>query len=248
MTFPHIHIIGAGKLGRTLSVQLTNREVPHTLHYRTFNKDLCGLIYCCVPEDAIADVASQLTLNPDSILLHASGSMGLEVLHPHTRRIGCLHPIQSFPGPEISIPKTIPATFQCNPAEHEYLWPTIQWFAGLLGFELYHYTGSRLNYHTAAVISGNFATILLHQAANLLVKEGLSIRDACQLLQPLATTSIANAHKGTLADVLTGPISRQQDALLETQANNLSFDPDLQALYNLMVKIAAKSQEHTTDS
>ena len=247
MTHPHIHIIGAGKLGRTLSVLLTTREISHTLHMRDFPSTLSGLIYCCVPEDAIQSVAEQLVLDQHSILLHASGSLGLEILNPHTHRIGCLHPIQSFPGPEISIPTIIPATFQCHPEEYEYLWPTIQWFAELVGFELYHYTGSRLNYHTAAVISGNFATILLHQAASLLVKEGMSLKDACQLLQPLAITSIANGHKGSLSDVLTGPIARQQDALIQTQATNLSFDKDLQDLYHLMVKIAAKSRGNSSD-
>ena len=240
MTHPHIHIIGAGKLGRTLSILLSNRSITHTLHRRDFPSDLSGFIYCCVPEDMIGVVANQLQLDRQSILVHASGSMGLDVLHPHTRHIGCLHPIQSFPGPETSIPTVIPATFQCHPEDHAYLWPIIQWFANLVGFELYHYTGSRLNYHTAAVISGNFATILLHQAASLLVKEGLSLEDACRLLQPLATTSIANAHKGSLSDVLTGPIAREQQTLLQVQAQNLSFDPDLQELYNLMVKIAKR--------
>ena len=230
------HIIGQGKLGRSIAALCSKNGLAYQLWGRQDKYHLEGVVYICVPEDQISTVAQQIEFGP--IVLHSSGSLGLEALHPH-QKIGCLHPVQSFVNPTIALPETrIPATFQGD----ETLLKSIQPFIDACGFHIFPYHGSRLSYHTAAVISGNFATILFHQAVSLLCEEGMHFDDACALLLPLAQQSLENAPKGTLAEVLTGPIARGQYPLINTQLHNLQqHHPHLAPLYDIMTKIGLNS-------
>ena len=234
------HIIGTGRLGRSLSRILTQKSVPHTLHGRSFPTHCTGIVYICVSEHAIATVAKRLEYHRDVIVLHASGSLGLEVFPDHTANIGCLHPIQSFPGPEIGLPSIIPTTLLCgdkvSPADKQ----SIMEFAMLLGYTVHPFKGSRLAYHTAAVLSGNMTTVLFSLAKEVLIREGYSDGEAGELLYALADHSLTNAKTGSLVDVLTGPIARNQEAVLSAQHNALQWDSDIQELYKTFVKVSKK--------
>ena len=192
------HIIGTGRLGGSLSKILTQKSVPHTLHGRSFPAHFTGIVYICVSESAIPMVAKRLEYHSNIIVLHASGSLGVEVFPDHTANIGCLHPIQSFPGPEIGLPSIIPATLLCgeevSPADKQ----SIMEFALQLGYTVHPFKGSRLAYHTAAVLSGNMTTVLFTLAKEVLIREGYSDVEAGELLYALADHSLANTKTGSL--------------------------------------------------
>ena len=109
-----------------------------------------------------------------------------------------------------------------------------------LGFTVYPFMGNRLAYHTAAVLSGNFTTILFSLAKEVLNREGYSDEMAAALLYPLADQSLSNAKHGLLKEVLTGPIARKQSSLIDAQRENLIWDTDLSDLYAQFVKLANK--------
>ena len=109
-----IHIIGQGRLGRSLAYILDRQSIPHTTYGRTFPSKMNGLVYICVSESAIGEVVKNLTYHSDVCVIHASGAIGLDVFPTSETHVACLHPIQSFPGPEIHIPNTIPATLECG--------------------------------------------------------------------------------------------------------------------------------------
>ena len=233
-----IHIVGQGRLGRSLGAILTKESIEHSIYGRSFPSHMNGLIYICVPEIAIADVAQQIEYHPDVCVLHASGSLGLEVFPIQEANIACLHPIQSFPGPEVHIPDSIPATLQYGIHISDGAQANIRSLTRSLGFSIYPFLGNRLAYHTAAVISGNFTTILFSLAKEILQREGYSDDIAANLLFSLANQSLSKATQGSLQDVLTGPISRGQSALLDAQKEALDWDPELSKLYDQFVKLA----------
>lgn len=235
-----IHIIGQGRLGLSLETILTHRSIPHTIHDRSFPSRLNGLVYICVPEVAIADVTKNIEYHSDVCVLHASGSIGLEVFPIQEANIGCLHPIQSFPGPQVHIPESIPATLQYGTHISDGAQTDILTFTKWLGFTVYPFLGNRLAYHTAAVLSGNFTTILFSLAKEVLKREGYSDEMAANLLYPLASQSLSNSTHGSLKEVLTGPIAREQSSILEAQKKELRWDPELSRLYEQFVKLAAK--------
>jgi len=226
-----ITIIGKGKLGRSVSYLLNKNSVKHSLLGRKVSYPCAGLVYICVPESQITTVAR--TITDADIVLHSSGSIGIEVLGNH-KYVGCLHPIMTFPGPEIAMPEgEIPATFvgSTNINDH------IRAFVTQLGFSLYPYSGAKNIYHSASVISGNFSTILLHAAATILAQEGVSYQDALKMVYPLALQSLQNAPRGTLHRVLTGPISRNETELLKEHIDALKIkNPELSELYKNFIQ------------
>ena len=209
-----IHIIGQGRLGLSLATILNQQSIPYTIHDRSFPSKLSGLVYICVPEITIADVAKQIEYHPDVCVLHASGSIGLEVFPVQEGNIGCLHPIQSFPGPQVHIPESIPATVLYGTHISNSAKTDILTFIKWVGFTVYPFTGNRLAYHTAAVLSGNFTTILFSLAKEVLKREGYSDEIASNLLYSLANQSLSNSTHGSLEEVLTGPIARGQTSIL----------------------------------
>jgi len=233
-----IHIIGKGKLGRSLSAILQRSHIPHALYGRDFPHHLQGIVYICVSEDLIESVAHTLSYHKDCVVVHASGTLGLDVFPPHALEVGCLHPIQSFPGPEVHLPSSVPATLLSHEQASLDSINKMKQLAHCLEFSLYPFIGNRLTYHTAAVLSGNFTTILFSLATELLIKEGYSGKQASELLYSLAAQSLENASKGTLEEVLTGPIARQQKDVLQKQQQNLSWDPLLEQLYDTFVDVA----------
>ena len=73
-------------------------------------------------------------------------------------------------------------------------------------------------------MAGNYATGLLHMAAELLVHAGMEEQQAREALYPLARTSLDNAVDHSLSDALTGPISR---------GDTESIEAHLEAMLNL---------------
>ena len=199
-----------------------------------------GIIYICVPETSVIEVTKKIEYCKDVCVLHASGSLGLEVFPNRHGNIACLHPIQSFPGPDVHIPQSIPATLELGPNMTDTAKANIMTFSEWLGFTVYPFMGNRLPYHTAAVLSGNFTTILFSLAKEILMREGYTDSMAADLLYSLASQSLANSTHGSLKDVLTGPLSRGQTSIIETQIEQLAWDPDLAKLYEQFVLLANK--------
>ena len=221
----NITIIGQGKLGSSISALLQMSKTPHQLLGRQEQYHCSGLVYICVPESQIKVVSSKI--QGAEIVLHSAGSLDAEILAPHVCR-GVLHPIMSFSDPEIALPSApIPSTLsglENNPdAEAK-----VTSFAQKIGFQIYPYQGSRALYHSAAVISGNFATILLHAGASVLESQGMDYQAALNILQPLALQSVQNANKGSLTEVLSGPLARDEQQTIQKQIEELRpFAPSL---------------------
>ena len=221
----NITIIGQGKLGSSISALLQMSKTPHQLLGRQEQYHCSGLVYICVPESQIKVVSNKI--QGAEIVLHSAGSLDAEILAPHVRR-GVLHPIMSFSNPEIALPSApIPSTLsglENNPdAEAK-----VTSFAQKIGFQIYPYQGSRALYHSAAVISGNFATILLHAGASVLESQGMDYQAALNILQPLALQSVQNANKGSLTQVLSGPLARDEQQTIQKQIEELRpFAPSL---------------------
>jgi len=111
--------------------------------------------------------------------------------------------------------------------------------AEALGFQSFSFNGDRRIYHAAAVISGNFATVLLAQAAQLLATQGIPLSDARAILAPLAARSIENAALSDPKDVLTGPIARGDRSVIQGHIDAIaSAAPELSSLYDSMLASA----------
>lgn len=203
-----IGIVGRGRLGRSLArllevggtrVDLVGRE----------RAPVAQVVLLCVPDDRIAEAARALPAGP--IVLHASGTAPVERLEPHRPR-GSFHPLMTFPGPDRLPDLTgVPAAVAGDPEALE----AARWLAGRLGMRAIEVSGDRRLYHASAVIAGNFATVLLAEAARVLAAAGVPLEDAPGLLAPLALQSLRNAALDGPAGSLTGPVARGDEGTLQ---------------------------------
>lgn len=212
-----IAIVGPGRLGKSLTILW--RRVGHsvTLTGRNDVPTPADVTVLTVPDREIANAAQRLPFT-SSPVLHTSGACELDVLAPHSPA-GSLHPLMTFPGPDVAIPELggVAAAVAGHPKAIE----VARALATDLGMRPFHVPGDRRLYHAAAVIAGNFASVLLLEAARVLEQAGVPPDQARAVLAPLAVRSIVNAAaSGPMA--LTGPAIRGDDAVLDAHRTALA--------------------------
>jgi predicted short-subunit dehydrogenase-like oxidoreductase (DUF2520 family) len=226
-------IVGPGRLGRSVATLLERRQVPVQLVGRHDRIPPAAITYLTVPDREIGEAAARVPKG--GVVLHASGASDVEVLRPH-EKAGSLHPLMTFPGPEIALPSgVIPAAIAGDPEAVT----AARKLAELIGFVPFEVQGDRALYHAAAVTAGNFATVLLHQACTMLAAAGVPLADAPGLLAPLALNSIHNAALFGAAATLTGPVARGDEISIQGHQAALSAFPEhTRAVYGALLTAA----------
>lgn len=219
-------IVGPGRLGRSAAQILHSKAQHFQLIGRGQAIPKAGVTWLTVPDREVMSAAQGVP--PGGVLLHASGALETEVLRPHAQ-VGSLHPLMTFPGPEIGMPAgpMIPAAVAGDRVAIE----AATTLAETLGFTPFEVSGDRRLYHAAAVTAGNFATTLMLHAGAMLSGAGVPTDQARFLLAPLAIASIKNATQHG-AHALTGPIARGDEQVIDSHLDALaSLDPELNRLY-----------------
>ncbi len=229
-----IGIIGPGRLGRSLATLLEAAGRKVELAGRADPVPDTSILMLTVPDRAITAVSK--TVPRGRILLHCSGACEVEVLRPHTPA-GSLHPLMTFPGPEIVLPDLtdVPAAVAGDPEAVE----VGRGIAQSLGMRAFEVQGDRRLYHASAVMAGNFATVLLAEAARVLAAAGVDPEEAPSVLAPLALQSLRNARSNP-ARSLTGPVARGDLSVLAGHREALlaAGFTDLEALYETLTERA----------
>ena len=231
-----IAIIGRGRLGRTLHHLLPTGGVDVALVGRSEAVPAADALVLAVPDRAIADLAAAVAV-PGVVLLHCSGAADVDVLRPH-RPAGSFHPLMTFPGPEVAIPDLagVPAAVAGDEAALD----VARAIAAALGMHPVMVPGDRRLYHAAAVIAGNFATVLLAEATDVLVAAGVDRALAPRMLAPLALQSLRNAADDP-GHALTGPAVRGDDQVIDAHLAALEAAglEGARVLYHLLTRRAA---------
>jgi predicted short-subunit dehydrogenase-like oxidoreductase (DUF2520 family) len=181
------------------------------------------------PDAAVADVAAAVTPVPGTVVLHMSGSLGLDVLAPHVRRAS-LHPLMPLPSPEVGrVRLRSGITF------------------AVAGDELASVLGRRLGgrcieidddhravYHAAACMASNHLVALFGQVERVAAAAGLGV-DA---FMDLAAAALADVADLGPAAALTGPAARGDDATVARHRRALA--PEELAGYDAGVALARR--------
>jgi predicted short-subunit dehydrogenase-like oxidoreductase (DUF2520 family) len=219
--FESVHVIGTGRAGGAIRARLVERGLDVTAG-RQPGPD-AELIVLCVPDSAIADVASNLVVGP--WIAHVSGATRLAALDPHELRFS-VHPLQTLTrdrGPE-----QLDGAWGAVSAESPEAMARARWLADTLGLQPFEVPDAdRTLYHAAAVIGGNFLVTLHDVAARLLAEVGAP--EAA--IVPLMTRTIENGFD------LTGPIARGDWTTVDAHLAALEQrDPDLVPLYRALAE------------
>ncbi len=252
-----IVMIGAGKLATHLGLALHKQGLNILQVYNrapgkgqklaarigaTFTDDIleintgADLYILAVSDSYLDDLASVLQLK-DRLVVHASGTVSMEILAPISSNTGVFYPVQTFSQNRRIDFRKIPVCIEGNSAD------TVEKLTGLaqkLTRSVYSLdTEKRRMLHLAAVFASNFTNFIYAISEELLKEQDISFK----LLEPLILQTAGNVRFGHLLESQTGPAVRGDLNVLGKHHELLAGHPDYLEIYKL---ISANIIKHTS--
>lgn len=181
----------------------------------------------CVSDDVLPE-AQTAYAGKGPLVVHTSGSTGMDVLATAGNETGVLYPLQTFTkGVEMSyeqFPFLVEGSTEKAAAQLKHL-------AGKISSEV-HLVNSqqRRKIHVAAVFACNFSNHLSAIADRLMQESGLTF----DLLRPLVEETTRKLREMPPLNAQTGPAVRNDMTTIEMHMEALGNQPEEQELYRLL--------------
>jgi predicted short-subunit dehydrogenase-like oxidoreductase (DUF2520 family) len=244
---PRVVVVGVGRLGSAICVQLRKAGWPVTVRTQSpagrrqakrlglaeadaaamSGADLCLLT---VPDAAVGPVARAVAplLGKTTGLVHCAGALTLEALQPAAARrpTGSFHPLVSVTGPETPLAGHSVAIA----TRSRVLAPLLGRLAEALGLRPLRVPESgRAAYHAGAAMVASGLVSLLDAAITAWRAAGVPEREATAALAALMRSALAGAELiGTVA-AFTGPVVRGDAEVVRAHVRGLP--PDVLPIY-----------------
>ena len=225
-------LVPAGVLGRNRKPEhrLWEAEGIPVLDNPAMLPEKCILILA-VPDDAIAPLAQSLA-KPNRLLIHTSGSVGMEELGGGLA--GVLYPLQSFHADQTPAWESIPLFLEWKEEADASI---LQHLAGLLGGPAQALTSDqRRKLHLAAVFANNFPTHLAALANQYLQSNNLNFK----WLMPLIQQTLERLATHDPEHIQTGPARRGDGKTVAKHLDMLAENPEVATLYRQISQSIAK--------
>ncbi|HLT73153.1 MAG TPA: DUF2520 domain-containing protein [Cyclobacteriaceae bacterium] len=215
---------------RKKSRQLVNRlyqaEVKDSLD---FSDSGAEVILLTVADDAIEEVAANIVMPPDAILVHTSGSTPLSALDKAgTPNTGVIYPLQTFSkGAKVNLEETPVFVEGSNPLVTRHLLTIGRAISSTV---LAISTEKRMALHLAGVFASNFTNHMIAIAFELMERQGLEP----QWLEPLIAETINKGLDAGPENAQTGPARRGDLKILQKHAEFLKKDKALREIYTII--------------
>lgn len=180
-----------------------------------------------VSDNAITSLLSELQIR-DKLIMHTSGSMGINIFQNKFPKCGILYPVQTFSKNTTLDLSGVPFIIEGSEPEIQ---KSIMFIAGKLSNVVHVMESSQIKLiHIAAVIACNFTNYMYSSAYELLKDTGIDFK----LLFPLMEETLKKAKSGNPASFQTGPARRGDSNIINEHIKTLSFKPDLQKFYTFI--------------
>ncbi len=206
--------------------RLYQAELKATLDFSTSDSDV---FIISAKDSVIAEVAKEIILPDDAILVHTSGSVSMEELQfAATGNLGVFYPLQTFTKSKKVDFKSIPIFIENTNDETGAILFEI-------GKELSNHvqkisSHERKALHVAAVVASNFSNYMLTSAKEIMEQNGLDF----EWLKPLIAETITKSLQIGPEAAQTGPAKRGDLEILDNHLEFLKDDPAKQELYKLI--------------
>lgn len=186
------------------------------------------LYLIAVKDNVIGNLAGAIP-NTKGLVIHTSGSVNLEALHPH-KRAAVFYPLQTFTKGIITANQNFPLLVESNhKADEEYL----KELAENMGLQVYFINSTqRSEIHLAAVFAANFSNHCIKIGYDLMHRYH---HDADMLL-PLIKESINKLNYISPEQAQTGPAIRLDTFTIEKHLSMLQNEASLKKMYDLLTK------------
>lgn len=254
-----VAVIGAGKVGSTLTIALKQAGVPiagvlsasrrsaELLAAKAGAFVFCSLtdlaaeadiIIISVPDGKIAGIAEGLAqtgrISGGKTVLHTCGSQSAEALCCLAQlggNIGSIHPLQAFSSVDLTVGKMKGTYFVVDGDERAV--EAAKWLVGAIGGNFLAIDSAcRPLYHAAACMASNYMVAVVYGAVQMMQKIGIAEKDALAALKPLLQGTVDNLTENGTVKALTGPIARGDDGTLRKHLLQIAaLSPKEEALY-----------------
>jgi predicted short-subunit dehydrogenase-like oxidoreductase (DUF2520 family) len=244
-----ITVIGRGNWGTSLAaaIRRSGLTLRAALGRGNWRMPLdAGLIWICVPDDAIATVAAQIAHRrrkmTGQIAVHSSGALTAEVLAPLRAAgasIAAVHPVMSFPSLEVIPLKNVLFGVEAEkPVVRRKLHAVVRSLGGR-PFEV-QAEGKAL-YHAAATLSSPLLASAVAAAMETAALAGMPREIVPEWVEVLSSATIANISRRGLKRSFSGPFARGDAATVELHLQALAAHPILADVYRSLAVHALTS-------
>jgi len=180
-----------------------------------------------VSDSALPEILKELP-SFDGILMHTSGSVGLDVFSKNIKRSAVFYPLQTFSKDKQLDYSTVPILLESEDAAVlnalQDLGKKISETVRTIDSE------QRKQLHLSAVFMCNFSNYMFHISESLLKENDLDF----ELLKPLLGETIEKLNELSPAEAQTGPAIRHDKRTLNAHIEMLKNHPEYQNIYQLL--------------
>jgi len=194
-----------------------------------FSSSPSRIFIIAVSDDVIPEVAREIILPANAILLHTSGSQPLDVLgYAATSRAGVFYPLQTFSkGKKVDFSE-IPVFIESEDPETE---KVLLNMGKAISKKVYRISSTeRKALHVAAVFASNFTNHLLVIARDIMRENKLDF----EYLKPLIAETINKSLSLGPERVQTGPAKRGDLEILDKHLEFLKNDEAVAEIYQVI--------------
>ena len=214
---PTLRLIGPGRAGTSLATALGRAgwRIDGALGR---GDDVRGaaeavdLLVISTPDAAIAEVAAAVEPVDSTVVAHLAGSLGLDVLAPHSGR-AALHPLAALPDADLGADRLAAGCWFAVAGD-----PIARRVVDDLGGRAIEVgDGDRAAYHAAACIASNHLVALLGQVERVAGGAGVPLEAYLDLVR----STVDNVAALGPAAALTGPVARGDHATVQRHLDAL---------------------------
>ena len=194
-----------------------------------FSTSKSSVFIVAVSDDVIGDIAQEIALPEDAVLVHTSGSQPLSALgYAATPNLGVFYPLQTFTKNKKVEFNSIPIFIESETTAGEKLLMAMAKGIAKNVFKIR--SEERKALHVAAVFASNFTNHMLYLAQQIMRENSLSF----EWLKPLISEMITKSLSIGPENAQTGPARRGDLETLDSHMDFLKDDETVSELYKII--------------
>jgi predicted short-subunit dehydrogenase-like oxidoreductase (DUF2520 family) len=212
--------------------KVTGREIAddvnaaYTGDFRSDNSK-SDFVILAVNDSSLPEVVNKIN-GTDTIVLHTSGSIGMDIFDSRFRQFGVLYPFQTLTRKAETDFSVIPL---CIEASDKNTFFMVNKLAGSLSNKIHSLDSEKRKIlHIAGVLSNNSMNHLIARTFDYLEKHGIDKN----ILMPLLRETIKKLEFVPPREAQTGPARRKNTEIIEAHKKMLENEPQLKKLYSLI--------------
>lgn len=194
-----------------------------------FSESVAEVFILAVADGAVSHVADEIILPENSILVHTSGSLPLEVLgYSSASFTGIFYPLQTFTKGRALDFADVSLLIESDDAG---TLQKLKKLAKSLTEQVYVVRSKdRKALHVAAVFASNFSNHMLRVSEEIMARQGLDF----EMLKPLIIETISKSLELGAKKAQTGPAVREDFDTMESHYRFLNYNEQVAEIYRLI--------------